>query len=64
MGSILGTLLEPSQDRAMNLPDRPCAQATITLVHPKDRRDSPLIEIYFEKRVQGRPGAAHAFFEA
>ncbi|MEA2844828.1 MAG: hypothetical protein QOG78_109 [Rhodospirillaceae bacterium] len=48
----------------MNLPDRPCAQATITLVHPKDRRDSPLIEIYFEKRVQGRPGAAHAFFEA
>jgi|ERR1700682_4329830 len=47
--------------RAMNLPDRPCAQATITLVHPKDRRDSPLIEIYFDKPVQGRPGAAHAF---
>jgi hypothetical protein len=38
-----------------------CAQATITLVHPKDRDDSPLIEIYFEKPVQGRPGAAYAF---
>lgn len=26
-----------------------CAQATITLVHPKDRDDRPLVEIYFEK---------------
>jgi hypothetical protein len=38
-----------------------CAQATITLVHPRDRHDSPLIEIYFEKPVEGRPGAAYAF---
>jgi hypothetical protein len=38
-----------------------CAQATITLVHPKDRSDRPLIEIYFEKPVQGQPGAAYAF---
>jgi len=38
-----------------------CAQATITLVHPKDRGDSPLIEIYLEKPIHGRPGAAYAF---
>ena len=38
-----------------------CAQATITLIHPKDRHDTPVIEIYFEKPVQGRPGAAYAF---
>ena len=38
-----------------------CAQATITLVHPKDRDDSPLIEIYLEKPAHGRPGAAYAF---
>jgi hypothetical protein len=38
-----------------------CAQATITLVHPKDRDDSPLVEIYLEKPAHGRPGAAYAF---
>jgi hypothetical protein len=38
-----------------------CAQATVTLVHPKDRNDRPLIEIYFEKPQQGRPGSAYAF---
>jgi hypothetical protein len=35
-----------------------CAQATITLVHPKDRGDRPLVEIYLEKPSHGRPGAA------
>jgi hypothetical protein len=38
-----------------------CAQARITLVRPKDRRDTPLIEIYLEKPVGGRPGRAYAF---
>ena len=38
-----------------------CAQARITLVRPKDRRDAPLIEIYLEKPEQGRPGKAYAF---
>ena len=38
-----------------------CAQATVTLVRPKDKNDTPIIEIYFEKPVQGRPGVAYAF---
>ena len=38
-----------------------CAQATITLLHPKNRKDTPVIEIYFEKPEQGRPGKAYAF---
>jgi hypothetical protein len=38
-----------------------CAQATVTLVHPKNSDDTPVIEIYFEKPQQGRPGAAYAF---
>jgi len=38
-----------------------CAQATIALAHPKDRKDSPIVEIYFEKPDQGRPGKVYAF---
>src|SRR5215470_19463500 len=38
-----------------------CAQATVTLVHPRGKGDAPLIEIYFEKPDHGRPGAAYAF---
>ena len=38
-----------------------CAQATITLAHPKNRKDTPIVEIYFEKPEQGRPGKAYAF---
>jgi hypothetical protein len=38
-----------------------CAQATVTLLRPKGKNDTPLIEIYFEKPQQGRPGAAYAF---
>jgi hypothetical protein len=38
-----------------------CAQATISLVHPKARGDQPMIEIYLEKPDHGRPGAAYAF---
>ncbi len=38
-----------------------CAQATVSLVHPKARDDQPMIEIYLEKPVHGRPGAAYAF---
>ena len=38
-----------------------CAQATVTLARPKNRKDSPVIEIYFEKPEQGRPGKAYAF---
>jgi hypothetical protein len=38
-----------------------CAQATISLVRPKNRKDTPIVEIYFEKPEQGRPGKAYAF---
>jgi hypothetical protein len=38
-----------------------CAQARITLVRPKNREDTPIIEIYLEKPSQGRPGKAYAF---
>lgn len=38
-----------------------CAQATIWLVHPKRRDDTPMIEIYLEKPDHGRPGVAYAF---
>jgi hypothetical protein len=38
-----------------------CAQATVTLAHAKDRRDSPMIEVFFEQPVRGRPGVAYAF---
>ena len=38
-----------------------CAQATVTLVRPKNKDDTPIIEIYFEKPVQGQPGEAYAF---
>ena len=38
-----------------------CAQATVTLKHPRNRSDRPEIEIYFETPVDGRPGIAYAF---
>jgi hypothetical protein len=38
-----------------------CAQATVSLVHPRNRSDTPMIEIFFEKPVRGHPGAAYAF---
>ena len=38
-----------------------CAQATISLVHPKSRNDKPKIEIYLENPKNGQPGAAYAF---
>jgi hypothetical protein len=38
-----------------------CAQATVTLVHPKKKDDTPLVEIYLEKPEHGRPGKAYAF---
>jgi hypothetical protein len=38
-----------------------CAQATITLKHPKNRKDRPEIEIYLEDPKHGHPGPAYAF---
>ena len=38
-----------------------CAQATVALVHPKNPKDAPIIEVYFEKPEHGRPGKAYAF---
>jgi len=38
-----------------------CAQATLSLRHPKNRQDRPEIEIYLEDPIHGRPGAAYAF---
>jgi len=38
-----------------------CAQATIVLKHPRTRRDTPAIEVYFERPVHGRLKPAYAF---
>jgi hypothetical protein len=38
-----------------------CVQAALTLLHPKNRRDRPEIEIYLEDPKHGRPGAVYAF---
>ena len=38
-----------------------CAQAFVTLALPKNRDDTPVIEIYFEKPDHGRPGRPYAF---
>ena len=38
-----------------------CAQAMVTLVHPMNRKDLPMVEIYLEKPEHGRPGKAYAF---
>ena len=38
-----------------------CAQATIRLAHPRDKRDAPMIELYFEEPRRGHPGRAFAF---
>jgi hypothetical protein len=38
-----------------------CAQATVRLVQPMNRNDTPVIEIYFEKPEGGLPGKAYAF---
>jgi len=38
-----------------------CAMATLTLRHPKDRNDTPSVEIYLESPKHGRPGHAYAF---
>lgn len=38
-----------------------CAQATITLARPKDKDDTPVVEIYLEKPSGNRPGKAYAF---
>ena len=38
-----------------------CAQAEIRLVSPKEKDDTPMIEIYLEKPKGGRPGVAYAF---
>jgi len=40
---------------------RYCAQATLTLKHPKNRRDRPEIEIYLEDPKDGKPGEVYAF---
>lgn len=38
-----------------------CVQATLTLKHPKNRRDRPEIEIYLESPKGGKAGAVYAF---
>jgi hypothetical protein len=38
-----------------------CVQATISLAHPKDRHDTPEIEIYLQDPKRGKPGAVYAF---
>lgn len=38
-----------------------CVQASITLAHPKNRKDRPEIEVYLGDPRHGRPGPAFAF---
>jgi hypothetical protein len=38
-----------------------CAQASVTLKKPLARDDRPMIEVFFEAPVRGRPGPAYAF---
>jgi hypothetical protein len=38
-----------------------CADAAITLNDPKSSDDKPVVEIYLETPVKGRPGAVYAF---
>jgi hypothetical protein len=38
-----------------------CARAMVTLKHPKNRNDTPTVEVYFEKPVLGRLKPAYAF---
>lgn len=38
-----------------------CARAEISLAHPRDRQDRPMIEIFFDAPRGGKPGAAYAF---
>jgi hypothetical protein len=38
-----------------------CVQASLTLKHPKDKADTPEIEIYLEDAKAGRPGEVYAF---
>ena len=38
-----------------------CAQAFVTLAHPRNGDDTPMIEIYFDKPDRGRPGKPYAF---
>ena len=38
-----------------------CAQARVRLAHPRDKNDTPMIEIYFDEPRRGRPGRAYAF---
>jgi hypothetical protein len=38
-----------------------CAQASITLKHPRSPQDRPMVEIYFDTPTHGRPSPAYAF---
>jgi hypothetical protein len=38
-----------------------CVQATVRLAQPQDAKDAPMVEIFFEDPVRGRPGKAYAF---
>lgn len=45
----------------MDAGSRWCAQGVVTLAHPRSRSDKPIIEIFFDEPVHGRPGKAYAF---
>jgi hypothetical protein len=45
----------------LDIGGRYCVQATLTLKHPKNRRDAPEIEIYLENPKGRKPGAVYAF---
>jgi hypothetical protein len=38
-----------------------CARGFVSLLHPQDRNDQPVIEVFFEAPVHDRPGKAYAF---
>ena len=45
----------------MDAGSRWCAQATILLKHPKNRHDTPMVEVFFDTPHHGRPSPAYAF---
>ncbi len=50
---IVGPGIDQGSDR--------CVQAHIALAHPQSAKDRPMVEVFFESPVKGRPGKAYAF---
>lgn len=54
-------LVRPEVARDAGGPGARCGHASIRLKHPKDARDAPMIEVYFERSGTDRPRKPYAF---